>query len=59
MMGDSAVVNETNDRIPGLYLLALEDLFKGLENHNKKITLWLSFYEIYCGKLYDLLNDRK
>lgn len=20
---------------------------------------WISFYEIYCGKLFDLLNERK
>ena len=20
--------------------------------------MWISFYEIYCGKLYDLLNDK-
>ena len=22
------------------------------------MDVWLSFYEIYCGKLYDLLNDK-
>lgn len=22
------------------------------------MSAWISFYEIYCGKLYDLLNDK-
>jgi hypothetical protein len=31
MMGDSGVVNNTEERLPGLYLLALEDLFQGVK----------------------------
>ena len=45
-------------QIPGLYLLAAYDIFTLLQNY-KGYTIWVSFYEIYCGKLFDLLNDRK
>ena len=45
-------------QIPGLYLLAAYDIFTLLQNY-KGYTIWVSFYEIYCGKLYDLLNERK
>lgn len=43
--------------VRGLYLLASEDIFKTLKNRND-LDVWISFYEIYCGKLYDLLNDK-
>jgi len=45
--------NGTNVR--GLYLLAAEDIFKILKQRSD-LEVWISFYEIYCGKLYDLLN---
>ena len=45
-------------QIPGLYLLAAYDIFTLLQNY-KGFTIWVSFYEIYCGKLFDLLNERK
>ena len=45
-------------QIPGLYLLAAYDIFSILQNYNN-FSIWVSFYEIYCGKLFDLLNDRK
>ena len=45
-------------QIPGLYLLAAYDIFTLLQNY-KGYSIWVSFYEIYCGKLFDLLNDRK
>ena len=38
-MGDSAVVNNSNTRIPGLYLLALQDLFEGIKNSNRKFKI--------------------
>lgn len=40
----------------GLYLLAAVDLFRKLDRSTQKI--WISFYEIYGNKLFDLLNNR-
>lgn len=48
----------TNDgKVPGLYLMAAYDIIQNLQHH-QDIGLMVSFYEIYCGKLYDLLNNR-
>ena len=43
---------------PGLYLLAAYDLCNLLQSY-PELTLFVSFYEIYCGKLYDLFNNRE
>ena len=43
----------------GLYLLAAKDLFEFIKNQSEGYYLNLSYFEIYCGKLYDLLNNRK
>jgi kinesin family protein 2/24 len=62
MMGDSANSENKNymDPVPGLYLLASQDIFDTLEKSEfQGYTIWLSFYEIYCGKLFDLLNNRQ
>ena len=49
-----------NDTNPGLYLLASYDIFSLIsEPKYNNITIYISFYEIYCGKIYDLLNSRK
>ncbi|KAL1806675.1 hypothetical protein ACET3Z_029743 [Daucus carota] len=45
-----------------LPLRAAEDLVRILHQptyRNQKFKLWLSYFEIYGGKLYDLLTDRK
>lgn len=44
--------------IPGLYLLSATDLFYYRDQYFRDIKFSVSFYEIYCGKLHDLLNDR-
>ena len=43
--------------VPGLYLLAAFDIINLLNSYSD-YYLQVSFYEIYCGKLYDLLNKR-
>ena len=48
----------TDGSVPGLYLLAAFDIMNMLENY-PDYFLQVSFYEIYCGKLYDLLNNRQ
>uniref|UniRef100_A0A8C0JB16 Kinesin family member 24 n=1 Tax=Chelonoidis abingdonii TaxID=106734 RepID=A0A8C0JB16_CHEAB len=46
---------------PGLYALAAKDIFRQLEasQSRRDLCVWISFYEIYCGQLYDLLNGRR
>jgi kinesin family member 2/24 len=52
--------NDTNHEIPGMYLLAANDIFTLMEDDSMSdFSVYISFYEIYCGKLYDLLNNRK
>ena len=47
------------DEEPGLYLLAAADLFRLLSlPENKNLQLHAASYEIYGGKVYDLLNGR-
>lgn len=54
MMGDP------QSNVPGLYLLAAEDVFRNIRSdENSDLLVGISFYEIYCGKAYDLLNSRE
>jgi kinesin family protein 2/24 len=52
MIGDS--------KNPGLYLLAASDVFQYIQQfRDQGIFIQVSYFEIYCGKLFDLLNERK
>ena len=43
----------------GLYVLAAQDIFARLPSHPVALVAMVSFFEIYQGQLYDLLNNRK
>ena len=51
MMGTS------DGSVSGMYTLASYDIIDLLDAY-EGLELYISFYEIYCGKLYDLLNKR-
>ncbi|KAM3611672.1 uncharacterized protein V6R79_022300 [Siganus canaliculatus] len=46
---------------PGLYALAVRDIFAHLSTTrmHSPLLVYVSFFEIYCGQLYDLLDHRK
>lgn len=46
---------------PGLYALAVRDIFAHLSatQTHSLLLVYVSFFEIYCGQLYDLLDHRK
>jgi kinesin family member 2/24 len=52
------MMGTTDGSVSGMYTLAAYDIID-LLNAYEGLDLFLSFYEIYCGKLYDLLNSRK
>lgn len=47
--------------VPGLYQLAGRDILDMVHSgrYDNDLHLWISYYEIYCGQLFDLLNKRK
>jgi len=52
--------NEESEEPPkGIFLLAAEDIFQYVSQLQEEVTVIISFYEIYCGKLFDLLNRRQ
>ena len=57
MLGNNHIKNDKGPQVPGLYLLSCIDLFNFLKQR-PNLELWVSFYEIYCNKLFDLLNNK-
>ena len=53
------MMGKSKDNVPGMYLLAAHDIFTLLNDPTYQgFSIRLSFFEIYCGKLFDLLNNR-
>lgn len=42
----------------GIQNLSIDSLFRACKNGSKKFELYVSFFEIYGGRLYDLLNGK-
>ncbi len=38
--------------------MAIDSLFRAAKNSNKNFEFYVSFFEIYGGRLYDLLNAK-
>lgn len=59
MMGPGSGDLQKMAETPGMYLLAGNDIFTLLDDPTfEGFSIRVSFYEIYCAKLYDLLNKR-
>ena len=59
MLGNNHIKNDNGPQTPGLYLLSCIDMFNFLKQKEyQNLELWVSFYEIYCNKLFDLLNNK-
>lgn len=61
MMGPPKAQREAgDDKTPGIFLLAAQDIFRMLNSdEHSHLGVFIAFYEIYCGKLFDLLNNRQ
>lgn len=52
---------KTQDSTKGIYALVARDVFKMLNSpkyRNENLLVYASFFEIYSGKVFDLLNDK-
>jgi hypothetical protein len=43
-------------KTPGIYVLAANQMFNMVANSQDSLIIKFSYFEIYCGKLFDLLN---
>lgn len=53
------MIGDMRKGIEGLYLMAARDIFEEYLGQYSETTIEVSYFEIYCGKLFDLLNSRK
>ena len=59
MLGNNNNQNDNKPQIFGLYLLSAIDIYNNLnKSEYNNFGIWISFYEIYCNKLFDLLNNK-
>lgn len=61
MIGSRKLKRASHPYMPGIYEYAANDIYRMLRQpeYDEKLEVVISFYEIYCGKIYDLLQDRK
>ncbi|KAK1443887.1 kinesin-related protein 6 [Babesia gibsoni] len=61
MIGSRKLKTFDYQYMPGVYEYAANDIYRMLHKpeYAEKLEVVISFYEIYCGKIYDLLQDRK
>ncbi|CAD8170484.1 unnamed protein product [Paramecium pentaurelia] len=53
------MIGDMERQVPGMYLLAGQDIFQIIEMEEyAHLQVYVSFFEIYCGKLFDLLSQR-
>jgi len=61
MMGSGATAggNQNSEENLGIYVLAARDIFARLSRPEySAFSVWMAFFEVYGGKLFDLLNKR-
>lgn len=57
--GKTYTMNGDHDNgVLGMYYLGAEDIFAFRDEYYPNLEVHLSFYEIYCSKLFDLFNGR-
>jgi kinesin family member 2/24 len=50
---------DAENGVLGMYYLGGEDIFAQRDRSHPGLEVFVSFYEIYCGRLFDLLNQRE
>lgn len=57
--GKTYTMNGEQGKTPGLYILGAKDIFAlQAQKQFSQLKITVSFFEIYCGRLFDLLNNR-